>query len=132
MNCCVGIIIASTIIETFDSIFFEFGITVVEYMRVTRIQVDHIKSKKDLKKIHDKQILISDLMKQINEYFWVSLFVQYLTIAVSICILGFQLLEMKDLSMTVTHLGYVLSQMSRLCVINYVGDKIRDEVGIID
>lgn len=72
---------------------FEFGIFIVEYMRATRARVEFIKTKKDIQKIHQNQVQAADWVEKLNEIFWFSLFIQYLTIALAVCILGYQLLE---------------------------------------
>jgi hypothetical protein len=117
--------------SAYDAILFEIGYSIVANFKVLQwdlIKAVEIRDKKLLKHIIDTHNKIEESFTNLNKIFAAAIFNRLLTSAISICVLGFQLIVSHNFLGIILPVVYLILVWIRVLVYSYLGQIITDEV----
>jgi hypothetical protein len=116
---------------TLDAILFEIGYSIVGNFKVLQMDLKMAvenRDKKLLKLMIDTHNKIEECFTNLNKIFAAAIFNRLLTSAISICVLGFQLIVSHNFLGTILPIVYLILAWIRVLVYSYLGQIITDEV----
>jgi hypothetical protein len=125
-------IYTSIVLNTaYDAILFEIGYSIVGNFKVLQMELKMAvenRDKKLLKLMIDTHNKIEECFTKLNKIFAAAIFNRLLTSAISICVLGFQLIVSHNFLGTILPVVYLILVWLRVLVYSYLGQIITDEV----
>jgi hypothetical protein len=116
---------------TLDAILFEIGYSIVGNFKVLQMDLKMAvenRDKKLLKLMIDTHNKIEECFTKLNKIFAAAIFNRLLTSAISICVLGFQLIVSHNFLGMILPIVYLILAWIRVLVYSYLGQIITDEV----
>jgi hypothetical protein len=122
---------ATIIVVGFDMMYYEFGSIILAILEMLQGNLQKAIESKDLdaiKRVVDHHSELNEYFLKFKEIFAPVIFNRFLVSSITLCVLGFQIIVLKDQVKRINMIAYLLVILMKLMTYAYIGSQISNKV----